>query len=215
MKSNYNEEYENNTDGDPFGEEFDKDDVVNTKIFVGDDSDPDNQLPDVDVDSILNYDEEKRKTDYFKNQFFSENEDIADDVILQKNFRDFLVVKKITGRFEGIGSDSRIPSERIVDSGKKIEISDDPNHEVKSEKKTTVAVHRDEAGEISFIEVICSCGEKTTIALDFGEDNAFGDEDTDLIESEGVPDIGLNENFIDLGIEKEIDEDKSDYNKQQ
>ena len=210
MKSNFNEEFDDDLDEDPFGEEFDREDVVNTKISVEDDSDSDDELPDVDVDSILNYDEEKRKTDYFENQFSSENEDKADEEILQKNFRDFLVVKKITGRFEGIGSDSRIPGERIIDSGKSIELSDDPNHEVKSDKKTTIAVHRNENGDISFIEVICSCGEKTTIALDFGENDATGDVDTDIVESEGVPDVGLDENFNDLGMENEIGEDNTD-----
>lgn len=209
MNNNINEEYEDDIEEDPFGDEFDREDVVNTKISVEDDSDSDDQLPDVDVDSILNYDEEKRKTDYFENQFSSENEDKANEDILQNNFRDFLVVKKITGRFEGIGSDSRIPSERIVDSGKKIEISDDPNHEVKSDKKTTIAVHRNENGDISFIEVICSCGEKTTIELEFGDSDTSGDVNTDIIENDGVPDFGLDENFNDLVIENEIDDGQS------
>jgi hypothetical protein len=208
MKSKINEEFDDDSEGYPFIEEFDREDVVNTKIDVENNSDTFEQFPDVDVDSILNYDEAKRKEDHFEKEFYSENEEKHVDEILQKNFRDFLVVKKISGRFEGIGSDTRIPGERIVDTGKKIEISDDPNHEVKSDKKTTVAVHRNENGDVSFIEVICSCGEKTTIELEFGESDTTGDEDTEIIESEGVPYIGLDENFNDLGIEN----DNSDVN---
>ena len=182
-------------DEDPFGEEFDRDDVVNSKI---DDSDIDDDgLPDVDVDSILNYDEERRKKEYFENDYNSEDENRPVDEIIQKNFKDFLVARKISGKLEGIGSGSRIPSERIHDSGKKVEISDDPGHSVIGDKKTTIVVQRNETGEITNIEVLCSCGEKTTIALGFGETSAVSHDNTEILEIMVIPDVGRDQNFND------------------
>lgn len=203
-------------DEDPFGEEFDKDDVVNSRPGTDEDEydeDEDEydeegyeneELPDVDINSILNYDEERRKSDHFEKEFLTDEEDNSNDEILQKNFKDYLVARKISGKLEGIGSDARIPSERIIESGKKVEISDDPSHIVKGDKKTTIVVQRNEDGEITNIEVLCSCGEKTTIALDFGDTGAEADDDIVLMEQDKMTDFGLDDNFNNLNIGDEV-----------
>lgn len=193
------DEFDELEDEEPFGQEFNRDDVVFSKADIDDDEDSlQETVPDVDIDSILNYDEERRKSDHFEKDFVSDEEGKEQDEILQKNFRDYLVARKISGKLEGIGSDSRIPAERINDSAVKVEIRDDPGHEVKDNKKTTIVVLRNDDGEITGIEVLCSCGEKTTLSIAFGEDETVESEDVDLMEQDGIPDVGLDEKFAGL-----------------
>lgn len=180
-----NDEYEN-----PFDEEFDKNDVVNSKLLPNlenistDDLDElDNKqakadklrlkafLSQADVDRLVNYDEDKRKSNSFSNKFSSDTDsvDISPDD-LYKSFQDFLVVPKITGVNSKIPHRNRLPSDFVKDRGDKVEISDDPSHIPHTATNATVMVNRDTNGEVESIEVVCSCGEHTLIKFDYSFD---------------------------------------------
>jgi hypothetical protein len=92
----------------------------------------------------------------------------------KQGFKDFLIASEISGKTTGVPHSKYIPSEFIVNSGNIVEISQDALEEAESEthspKPATVIVRKNPEGEIISIIVECSCGEKTTIMLETGEE---------------------------------------------
>lgn len=105
---------------------------------------------------------ELRKQKNFKLDFEKEAKNSNSETYLEDNFKDFLLVKKITGNQTGIPHGYYIPADFIKNFGS-LEISQDIPFEEFSESKSTVFIHRNNYDEIESIEIICSCGEKTII----------------------------------------------------
>ncbi len=140
-----------------FSEEFDNDDVIGSKS--------DEQLQN----------EGKNSDDYQKKgkSGKSDSSAIRSDnslyqELLRSSFQDFNVMKNLEGVRRSFSS-SRIPAENITDSGKSIAIEDTTSHSSNHNinPQTTVLFHRDENDDVTQIEIICSCGEKTIIDLEF------------------------------------------------
>ncbi len=194
----------------PFPEEFDSDDVINR--HSDDDSENEEESeedldsetedeqkeepPELDIDSILDYDFERHKREYFDDTYQSEEDNKTQQEIYSKTFKDFLVMKNITGKLEGIGSGNRIPSERIVDKGKSVKIADDPTHMSKGDRKTTVIVHRNDDGDITNIEVLCACGERTNIELGIGDPGETeGDDNISIVDGEEAKNFTIDDDY--------------------
>lgn len=119
----------------------------------------------LDVDSLMNYDEDKRKDKYFEYHEGVSSEPDSEQLILQKNFKDFLIARKISGNLSGVGEKAVIREERIRNMDSKVEIKD----EFDEHEQTNVVLHKNPNGDITMIEVFCKCGEKTLIKFDFEE----------------------------------------------
>lgn len=194
----------------PFAEEFDPKDVVNKKTPKKKEI-PQSEIvksPNIDVDTLGNYNEDEVKEKKFALDFNKDNvkdvdldsldnyneEEVreknfhfeyeADDFTeeeerLQDGFKDFLVARKISGREHGFADANRIPVDKLVQKGEIVEINDDPRIEDEAKHNaSTVVVHRNEDGEIVYLDVICSCGRNTLIKLDF--DNQIAKDDVEL-----------------------------------
>ncbi len=176
-------------------EEFDKNDVVNREddedfanpfetdfnLVPLEEEKPESDIKPLltqdDLDSLINYDENKRRNNLFNNEFSQKAKSgkIEPDQP-HKLFNDFLILPKISGT-QRMPHSSRLPSDFVKQKGEMVEISDAP---IKARKKhhSSVIVNREPNGEVDSIEVVCTCGERTLIKFDFAE----GNKDFDLTE---------------------------------
>lgn len=106
----------------------------------------------------------------------------AEEEQLRQRFRDFLIAPEISGTHRTVSASKRIPAERITDSGEIVEVSQEIHDEEDHHSESSVVVHRNDANEITGIEILCSCGRRTTIRLEndpeHGQDD-FGDGSSD------------------------------------
>jgi len=85
-----------------------------------------------------------------------------------ENFQDFLIYKNLAGNKSSFSDKNRIPKENIHYSGKTVEIEvDNKFHSKHSSEQTGIILQRDESNTIKRIEIICSCGERTVIDLEY------------------------------------------------
>jgi hypothetical protein len=164
----------------PFAEEFDKDAVVNKT----DAEQKSSVMTDEELIEALTLTDDLRKEREFSNLIKGDPEEYEKptDEILKKKFKDFLQVKNFSGTGKEIPHSSRIPAEKVTDSGVMMEILDDPAISGE-EKHSTVFVHKNENDEIEIIEVACSCGKKTFISLKTSDEG----------QNSEYPDIGVHE----------------------
>jgi hypothetical protein len=175
----------------------------------------------LDVDSLLKYNNELRKQNEFQREYGLEDSDAIEyQNKMKENFRDYLILRNITGRQKGLFYHNIIPVDRISDSGKSVEVFDDRRIKDKIDKqKSTVIVHKTNSDDVDLIEVLCSCGKRTYIKLDYeavdstviyseGEHYPTFDDDiqtyeepenndgfVDITEGATVPDIPTIEEF--------------------
>ena len=156
--------------------------VINQKKFKSLSDDP-------SIKRIDTIDDDLRKELSFRNYNTREEEEsMTDQEILRQNFKDFLILRNISGELSGISHTNKIPEDKIRDTNKSIVIEDDPNISETDEKKhsSSVVLYRNELEEIEYIEVMCSCGQKTVIEFDYENSgyslrpNAFIKEDSDM-----------------------------------
>ncbi|TAL68970.1 MAG: hypothetical protein EPN82_08650 [Bacteroidetes bacterium] len=164
----------------PFGEEFDKDAVVNKP----DAEQRQSVMTDEELIEALTLTEDFRKEKNFSNLIKGDPEEYEKptDEVLKKKFKDYLQIKNITGRQTDIPHSSRIPAEKVTDSGVMMEILDDPAMK-DDEKHSSVFVHKNDNDEIEIIEVVCSCGKKTFISL----------KTTESEPNSEYPDVGVHD----------------------
>lgn len=139
---------------------------------------------------IPNYDEstaeEFLKEDYdlikkkvFEPAFIPKEKDTDDpedhQEVLIRNFRDFLVLPRISGARPIRGSRNIINKEQVQE-GALVEISNKPPFEDVSSGDSSVIVNRNLDGEIESLEVYCKDGEKIVIRFDFGDDTLPNNE---------------------------------------
>ncbi|HPI19973.1 MAG TPA: hypothetical protein PKY56_06335 [Candidatus Kapabacteria bacterium] len=163
-------------ENNPFEEEFNRDDVVNR--YNQDDEDNNkkrnNNSKEVDIDALLKYSEEDYLNRKFKDEFSNDNFiDIPTDeeLLLKKNFKDFLILPNISGKDSGIANSNRIPGENVKQDMGFIEISDEiPGETNHNSGNSTMLINRNSRNEITSIEILCKCGERTVINLDYEPD---------------------------------------------
>ncbi|MCL5991198.1 MAG: hypothetical protein M1419_03750 [Bacteroidetes bacterium] len=184
---NRNNNTDNSPDGqNPFEEEFDKEMVVNKQEGEQKPS----IMTDEELIEALTLTEDLRKEKSFSNLIKGDPDDYdkPTEEVLKKKFKDYLQIKTISGVESDMPHSSRIPAEKVRDSGVMMEILDDPAI-TDEQKHSTVYVHKNENDEIEIIEVICSCGKKTFISLQTPVEGQ---------ESE-YPDVGVQDfNFDEL-----------------
>jgi len=90
---------------------------------------------------------------------------------LVQEFADYLNVGEISGTTRGVPKGSVIESEFVTQSNVHVEVvrdalvPDDHNH-----LPITVLLHKDERADIRSIEVMCSCGKRAIINLEYDGD---------------------------------------------
>lgn len=200
-----------------FDEEFDYDDVAGIPQTEDDESEKpeEDSSEDDDLDSYEPYDDQNRLKERFEEFVERDDEfDLEHEQALKTKFKDYLKAPNITGKAKSLTGTSRIPAEAIDDSSDILEIEIDESQK-KSDKKhrSTIITHKNSDDVIAYIEVICSCGNKTAIKLDYGEEDDFGIfQDTLKESSEDIfDDESLEEEFdpSDEEISEELEEDIS------
>lgn len=87
----------------------------------------------------------------------------------QKEFLDFSALEEIAGTVKGVPHSSRIPAEIVRDGGGTVEVIADHHHETEEDDEPQILVHRTPEGEISLVEIICTCGKKIKLQLHYTE----------------------------------------------
>lgn len=169
-----------------FEEEFDKKDVINkTKL---EDSEQyhyqsNSQIQDyatrklselferdVDPESIVNYDDELRKRKQFNLEFDKNPNPTPEDDRKKQSFKDFLILRKITGKRTGLPHTHRIPKEMLKEQISEVQVEDEPESDLTADTRpSTVLIERNANNEIVSVEVLCTCGKRTKIKLDYEE----------------------------------------------
>jgi len=129
-------------------------------------------LSDKDVEKLVNYSEEKRKTDNFGYKFghkvsggdYSPNN-------FENKFEDYLKAPNISGNSKLRGNEFIIDKDKVVETGHTIEISDNSHKDKNFHVQSSVVINRDEKGEIENIQIICKCGEKILLNFDYAEND--------------------------------------------
>lgn len=139
-------------------EEFDLSDVVDSKT--------DDQIKE-ELDKRVSFNRKKAENSK-SNDDEEENMYVSDyQQNLSESFQDFLVLKDFSGSSVSHSDSSRIPFELLKNSGRTIQIDDDPAFlEKHALDNSTILLHRDENNYINRIEVVCSCGERTVIDIE-------------------------------------------------
>ncbi len=138
-----------------------------------------------DIEQILSYDEEQRKTQKFSDEYKTQKvSQLSQEDYLVQHFKDFIIAPKIAGKAAGLKHKNLIPQDYYKDEGTKVEIVDDPAM-IAEEHRTQIEINRNKTGEIESILVTCKCGEKTFIQFDYVEN----DEDSATEYMSGMPPV--------------------------
>jgi len=122
-------------------------------------------ITDYELQSVLNYSDEKRKQDFYSPLDISQEKHHN----LESEFKDFLSIPKISGK-EKITTESKVlPNEIVENIEKKVEIVDYDDKD--SIHHTSVEIGRDGNGDLEYIVIHCKCGEKTMIKFDYDDGN--------------------------------------------
>jgi|GEM_PF-3231593 len=129
-------------------------------------------LTDKDIDRLVNYNEEKRKAEAFGYNFtqnvsggdYSPNDH-------ENKFKDYLKAPKISGKSNLRGDSLIIDKEKVVESGRTVEIADNPIKHKGEHENSSVIINRDDKGEIENIQIVCKCGEKLLLKFDYTEND--------------------------------------------
>ena len=94
-----------------------------------------------------------------------------EDERLVNSFADFLVLKEISGTKRIPTKSAVISSQFVNNTNNKVEVvKDDTLPNESNHNPVTVLMHRNETGEVEQIEVICSCGRKSLVALEYEDE---------------------------------------------
>ena len=89
-----------------------------------------------------------------------------------KEFLDFSDLEEIAGTLKGVPRSSRIPAEIVRDGGGTIEVIAEHNHDEENGEEPQILVHRTAEGEVRLVEIICTCGKKIKLQLQYTEPEA-------------------------------------------
>ncbi len=125
------------------------------------------------AEEFLKEDWEEAKKKAFEPAFIPKEQDTDQpedrQEVLIRNFRDFLVLPRISGARPIKGSRNIINKEQVQENAR-VEISNKPPFEDLSSGESSVIVNRNLDGEIESLEVYCKDGEKIVIRFDFGDE---------------------------------------------
>lgn len=104
-------------------------------------------------------------------KFTRKDEKLTQQEILRKDFKDFLILREFSGRTKNYPHSSRIPNEYVKKTKNIIKIEDSPviSEFDENKNKSSVMFYKNDAGQLELIEVICKCGEKVFIELEYDE----------------------------------------------
>ncbi len=163
-----------NIDDYDFEDEFAKDDVVQSFSEIPEDEDSPNRDSVIEVEDLINYDEDTHNDKFFKYEF-TDSYDIIEEDRIKDAFRDFLNVPKISGYEKGFSENNKIPNNKVKRTKNNIEIKDIPLDEDELKEHlghySTVILHKNDADEITSIDVVCSCGNLTKVKFNYDEDS--------------------------------------------
>ncbi len=172
--SNLNEKIDstNGLDG-PFEETFDKEDIIES-IADLEKSAQDKK----NKDFAQKYASQIDNNQNLEIRNLNDNINEAEFKIYQSNnlseeFQDFLEVPKISGVSTKMPAGSYFPKELLIERNQKVTIQDNI---IDKHQRTTILTNYDTDGNINSIEILCKCGEKTIINLEFepeSENNKF------------------------------------------
>jgi hypothetical protein len=173
----------------PFSEEFDPGDVVRDQDEEESEAaPPESEIEGLDAplaeevdavgDDAVQYEDaieemdmtdDERRQKYFEDEYDVLSKKPQDDLKHNKqHFEDFLVIPQIAGSNDRLPKSNLYPKETIKSENMKVEIADDPELDEEN-KRASVIVNRNPEGEVESIEVVCNCGEKTLIKLDYSD----------------------------------------------
>jgi hypothetical protein len=174
----------------------------------------------LDIDSIVSYNNELRKQNEFQKEYGLEESDANEyQKKVRENFRDYLILRNISGKQKGLFYHNIIPLDKIQDSGKTVEVYDDLNIKDKLDsEKSTIIVHKTNEDDVDVIEVLCSCGKRTFIKLDYeavdsaviyseGEHYPTFDDNIETYDEEEKDNQGFEENIFNADKVEPIIED--------
>ncbi len=122
----------------------------------------------------LNEDYEETKKSRFSPSYIPKGEDTDKEFnhqeVLIKNFKDFLVIPKITGSNPNRKSRNIYSKDEVEEKDASVEISNNVPFDDVSSSESSVIVNRGIDGEIESLEVYCKDGEKILIRFDFGDE---------------------------------------------
>jgi hypothetical protein len=161
----------------PFEEEFELTDVINkTEISTGISQKTIKERPrsgsvlkdlsEEDLDKIVHYDQERRKRKSFQSQLNEDVELSDQELILENEFKDFLIAPKITGSGNLKGKDHIYPKSKVKVTDKKVEITSAPPEKSHKHGKASVLINRDDKGDLENIEIVCDCGENILLKFE-------------------------------------------------
>ncbi len=84
-------------------------------------------------------------------------------------FKDFLILKRISGELKRKHKTDLIPKDIVQESGETVIIEIPPEEE--EHENTKLLVHRNDDQEIEKIELVCSCGKKHIIKFLYEENS--------------------------------------------
>ena len=135
----------------------------------------------LELEDIMNYSEDAHKKKSFKFDFGTSEENTPEEEKRQKDFRDIIEYRRISGKTRGLNQPNVIPTTNIVNKNDSVEIQDVHGFSPDEHAHTSqIITHLNDNGEISVIEVLCNCGNRTVIKLDYGKDEE--EESTNLDE---------------------------------
>lgn len=91
-------------------------------------------------------------------------------------FKDFLVLKRISGELKRKHKSDLIPRDIVQESGETVIIEIPP--EEQEHQNTTLLIHRNDDDEIVRIELVCSCSKKHVIKFLYEEVSEKNSEET-------------------------------------
>lgn len=125
----------------------------------------------LELDDIMNYNEDLHQKKAFKFDFGLSEENTPEEEKRQKDFRDIIEYRRISGRTRGLKQPNVIPISNIINNNDSVEIQDVHGFSVEENPHTSqIITHLNDNGEINVIEVLCNCGNRTLIRLDYGKE---------------------------------------------
>lgn len=104
-------------------------------------------------------------------------------------FKDFLVLKRISGELQRKHKTDLIPKDIVQVSGETVIIEIPP--EEQEHQNTTLMIHRNDNNEIIKIELVCSCSKKHVIKFLYEEEKENNSDLTDK-----TPEISTEESDV-------------------
>lgn len=106
-------------------------------------------------------------------------------------FKDFLILKRISGDLKRMHKSDLIPRDIVQESGETVIIEIPP--EEQEHQNTTLLIHRNDNDDIIRIELVCSCSKKHVIKFLYEEISEKTNEETEVTPDSETENMTVNE----------------------